>query len=132
MARAMYGDVLKVRAIMKNKIGVWHYGVLTDRNTVIDHGPDGTWERTFLEFTGGGKVYFQRHSNPHLSREQVVSRARSLIGKLEYSALVRNCEHFVNLCRRGKASSKQVRNTVLGVAFGGLTLYGLAQLFKSE
>jgi len=47
--------------------------------------------------------------NPaRFSPAQIVQRAHSRIGEQNYSLLQTNCEHFVNWCRTGQATSRQV------------------------
>lgn len=42
------------------------------------------------------------------SGQEIVQRAKGRIGERNYSLFRNNCEHFVNWCRTGQASSRQV------------------------
>jgi hypothetical protein len=46
------------------------------------------------------------------SGEEIVKRAKSRIEEQNYSLFRNNCEHFVNWCRTGQASSRQVDRAV--------------------
>lgn len=124
------GDVLKVRCTYKG-IGIWHYGIVTEDFRVIDHGPEGTQERSWASFSGGGQVFLERHSNPNVSRSEVIRRARQLIGKLSYDSISMNCEHFVNRCRKGRSVSGQVRNgTIIWLCVFILCFVGIISISR--
>ncbi|XP_020495396.1 lecithin retinol acyltransferase a [Labrus bergylta] len=45
--------------------------------------------------------------NQALPNEDVANRAEKLLGRIQYSLLWNNCEHFVTYCRYGSAASRQ-------------------------
>ena len=47
---------------------------------------------------------------PKYDLHEIVSRAKSQIGKKEYEVRSKNCEHFASWCVEGKARSNQVIN----------------------
>ncbi|XP_012946933.1 phospholipase A and acyltransferase 3 [Aplysia californica] len=53
--------------------------------------------------------------NP-LAVGEIIKRAKQRLGKVQYSLLSNNCEHFVNWCRYGKSESDQV-NKVMNTLF---------------
>lgn len=113
-------------------IGIWHFGILTESFTVIDHGPNGTRERPIKEFSDGERLHVEPHSNPHVSRLDVIQRARSFIGRWKYNAIFKNCEHFVNHCRNGYMRSKQVGNRVKAIIISIIILGIVIHLFKKN
>lgn len=67
--------------------------------------------------------------------DEIVSRARSHIGKGEYSLPVRNCEQLASWCYEGSAFSRQVDALggtlmVAGIAFslGAIAVGALAKV----
>ncbi|CAG5130583.1 unnamed protein product [Candidula unifasciata] len=73
-----------------------------------------------------------------LEPEDIVERAKWLIGKWEYDVVSENCEHLVNWCRYDVKVSEQVDNFIenmlkLLVAAGSITLVtvGGVAIYKS-
>lgn len=97
--------------------GYLHHGLYIGSDQVIhyggsDHGEDES-DRVRLvrlsTFSRGAVVRVIAHNNPRFSAWESVMRACDRLGEDEYSLLTNNCEHFVNWCIEGKASSAQVK-----------------------
>jgi len=127
MAIPLTGDVLRVRTMSKE--GFWHYGIYTEIGTVIDRIKGiGIRERSYESFAENEAVYIERHTNPEISREDVVENARSRIGDSGYNAVFKNCEHFVNWCR---TNAIPVSKQVLKIAGGTLVAFLIICLLVS-
>lgn len=101
---------------------IHHYGVVSDR-----FGPDGrimaisgskvkgiVVEEPIDEFAGGSPVVFRGYIGG-LSRQEVVARARSMIGE-RWDVLANNCEHVASRAHGLQPQSPQLRVAVaLGV-----------------
>ncbi|KAJ7326870.1 hypothetical protein JRQ81_016629 [Phrynocephalus forsythii] len=66
---------------------------------------------TVEDFAYGGSILVNHmdklFKDSVLPNEEVVARAKKLVGATEYSLLWNNCEHFVTFCRYGSAVSFQ-------------------------
>lgn len=113
-------------------VRIWHFGIFTESGTVIDHGPGGTKEGSLEDFSGGGQIYVEKHRNPHVSPSEVVRRARSYIGRWNYSAIFKNCEHFINQCRNGSKYSHQVKEGVGITLAAFLLIVGIVTLIRRQ
>ena len=65
-----------------------------------------------IVFSQGKSTYVQQHESRKFSHRQTIKRARSRLSEDKYNLLLNNCEHFINWCIYGKASSPQVTNVV--------------------
>lgn len=109
-------------------IGVWHHGIITsvdkDDNAVsVIHfcadpddrsGPKAIRETRidwfYIDGTNGQVV----DEVASFSNKEIVHRARKEVGKGNYNASFRNCQHFASWCYRGRSSSEQV--AVIGIS----------------
>ena len=62
-----------------------------------------------------------------LSRDEIVTRAKSKLGEDKYNVVFNNCEHFAHWCCTGTSWSNQ---TVGGLLFGNLANDGGAKKLK--
>lgn len=117
------GMVLRVWSRRK---GVYHYGIASYNNLVIDHAPrKGTAIRQWEEFTEGEQVEIVPRKEGDFPAHIIHIRAFNQIGKNTYSVFGLNCEHFASWCMRNKAESLQVREKVIGAAvLGGVAFLG--------
>jgi len=69
-----------------------------------------------------GDISFKNNSRdrkwPPFAGTEVVERALAKIGKVEYSLLFENCEHFAKWCRYGRSKSDQVDKFLTAVGAG--------------
>jgi hypothetical protein len=108
--------------IRVNRGGYYHHGIYVDDNTVVHFGgaesditadPDGIEVRavTLGQFLRDGFLEVRKVSFPALhgffKPERAAANAMSHIGEGGYNLLRNNCEHFSNLCARGKKESGQ-------------------------
>jgi hypothetical protein len=120
------GDVIYV-----NRIFYKHYGVYNNDQSVIHFSPDSgkeinsrdasIRETSLAEFLKDGEAEVDRSVCAAFPPEEVVYRARSLVGKGrgEYNLFFNNCEHFARWCASGEMESKQVQ-TGVAVAAGAV------------
>ena len=112
--RFLPGDIIKAFR------GVYfHFGVYVGNGKVVHFCSTGAneldplsadiQETTYARFSKGDTVTVDNMEMATYGREQIVQRARSMIGtKLgTYNLLSNNCEHFANWCRCGKLVSHQ-------------------------
>ncbi|MFA6654182.1 MAG: lecithin retinol acyltransferase family protein [Candidatus Delongbacteria bacterium] len=100
------GDHLKV-----TRCGYEHHGIYVGNGEVIEYdGPDGGGlvQQVSLTLFAGDLLITTVPSPRVFSREDVVERARSRLGEMEYNLITNNCEHFCNWCRSGIHFSFQV------------------------
>ena len=119
------GDIVRVRLGQ-----IYHYGIYVSDGEVIQFGPPPVGQlppaeevavlstdiASFLcgNFLEVGRLGFSERRRAR-SRQAAVAYARSRLGTKGYHLLYNNCEHFVNECVFGRASSAQVdgvRSTV--------------------
>ena len=105
------GDIVRTKVTFYH-----HYGIFTDKDTVIQFGlPDNVnrpanevtvLESDVYEFLRGGEmeVCVPSHSEKAKMRapKEIVAIARERIGEGGYDILHNNCEHFVNECVFGE------------------------------
>ena len=124
------GDVISVgrnRFHVKNLYR--HYGVYIGNNRVVHFTSLGhsetnarlafIQETSLEEFLVGGLCVVNHFSSIKYSKNEIVARAKSCIGKGLglYGLVFNNCEHFANWCASGKYYSSQVEK-VAGMIFG--------------
>ncbi|MFI4993070.1 MAG: lecithin retinol acyltransferase family protein [Solirubrobacterales bacterium] len=120
-----YGDHIYV-----DRGGYEHHGIDLGDGTVIHrHAPNGTKNDSLIRlttldtFTKGGAVEIRAYGiRP--DPDEVVARARSMLGQPGYDLVFNNCEHFATWCVTGERSSAQVETVasgtgVIGVGVGG-------------
>lgn len=105
--------------LITERLGYTHHGIYLGRGKVIHYSGlanglrAGPVEITSLDnFSQGKHTYVQSHDNRVFCHKQTVKRARSRLTEDKYNLLLNNCEHFINWCIYGKASSSQVTNIV--------------------
>ena len=105
------GDVLAVRVHGV----ISHEGIVTETGRVISNSRrrGGVFEESVRDFSNGGKLV-NKGGLSNLSRESVLARARSQIGR-RYHALDYNCEHFVRDCYGLRPHSPQ-KKLAIGAA----------------
>ncbi|KAH9490834.1 hypothetical protein Btru_033519 [Bulinus truncatus] len=142
------GDIVKIH---RNMFSHWGIYVGDNRLVNVQGNQTGQWtvsgvqllphinrpgvtevvEESFLDVVKGDMAEIYNHSDaskrPFPSHE-VVSRAKSKLGLIQYHPLYKNCEHFVNWCRYNSEESSQTQNVFAGVtlgsALGGFLLGG--------
>lgn len=80
-------------------------------------------EEPMDEFADGSLVVFQGYISS-LSRQEVVARARSMLGE-RWDVLANNCEHVVSRAHGLQPQSPQLRGAVVLGALGALVLASL-------
>ena len=126
--------------LITERLGYTHHGIYLGRNKVIHYSGlaaglrAGPVEITDLStFSQGKRTYVSHHSNRVFSHGQTIKRARSRLSEDKYNLLLNNCEHFINWCIYGKASSPQVtkmftRGLSIGMMHVSLGGVGLAPI----
>ena len=112
------GDMVRVRI----RSGVWHYGVVTGENEVVQFGPPPRGPAvpaeeirvctgTLDDFAGDSIVEVAKLGLAEKARRirpaETVRLARASIGQGGYDILKNNCEHFATRCVFGRARSEQ-------------------------
>ena len=105
--------------LITERLGYTHHGIYLGKNKVIQYSGlaaglrAGPVEVTdLIVFSQGKSTYVQQHESRKFSHRQTIKRARSRLSEDKYNLLLNNCEHFINWCIYGKASSPQVTNVV--------------------
>lgn len=110
----VFGDIIRTKVQFYH-----HYGIFVSDEEVIQFGlPNDPLQaaadikvltsdvQTFLQ---GGEIEVAEPEGPMKKKlrtpEQIVSLARQRLGEGGYDILHNNCEHFVNECAFGEASS---------------------------
>ena len=112
-----------------------HHGIYVGDSKVIHYRGAGDKEKkkaivreTSLEkFLGGGKLRRRDHKK-RLPPNEIVKRARDLLGEERYSTVSNNCEHFATYCATGNKGSKQVKR---GSSFAGVLAVGSIAILKA-
>jgi hypothetical protein len=118
--RLRVGSHIRVR-----RPGYYHHGTYEGRWRVIHYAGKssdlikiGPIARTTLEaFADKSEIEVVEYDEA-LSREEIISRAKSRLHEDGYHILWNNCEHFATWCMTGNSESKQVRAFVLGGLLG--------------
>ncbi|XP_063166426.1 lecithin retinol acyltransferase [Candoia aspera] len=98
---ALTNDQKLIQKVVTNKRLI--LGVITKMARIrVDTVDDFAYGGSIL--VNGMDKFFK---NCILCNDEVVHRAKSLIGTTEYSLLWKNCEHFVTFCRYGSSVSFQ-------------------------
>ncbi len=124
-ARIRVGTHIRVR-----RSGFFHHGIYIGRKKVIHfRGKSKTLatvgpvaKDSLAQFLLGGtelsdarhraaKANIVKHQNPG-TREEILARAKSLLGSSDYSLITNNCEHLASWCVTGSASSAQVSTMI--------------------
>jgi hypothetical protein len=93
-----------------------HHAIDLGNGTVIQYG-DGNLstvnkvEIIPMETLVGNREVFVLDQPAEYDADEIVLRATSRISEKNYSLFSNNCEHFVNWCRTGQATSRQVDRT---------------------
>jgi Lecithin retinol acyltransferase len=127
--RLRIGSHIKV-----SRPGYYHHGIYEGRWLVIHYaGLSSSWikkgqvSRTSLkEFARGSEIELVVHENA-LSKEEIISNARSRLDEDDYGVFSNNCEHFATWCATGNSQSKQVQAVMLGGLLG-LQIHNLIEL----
>ena len=126
--------------LITERLGYTHHGIYLGKNKVIHYSGlaaglrAGPVEVTdLIVFSQGKSTYVQQHESRKFSHRQTIKRARSRLSEDKYNLLLNNCEHFINWCIYGKASSPQVTNvvkyalsiTMMNNTFSSMSVVGL-------
>jgi len=91
-----------------------HHGIATSDGFVVHFGrgifdiQNAVVEEVALDVFCQDKPIRLVDSTASFSSDEIVTRARSRIGKRDYDLFENNCEHFANWCRSGQNESHQV------------------------
>ncbi|XP_066299033.1 uncharacterized protein [Branchiostoma lanceolatum] len=92
--------------------GFSHWAVYVGRGWVIHLLDDGKVQKDrFWDVVGDSLAKINNYLDGEMNvlpREEIVKRARSKLGEMEYNLVSYNCEHFATWCRNGVARSQQV------------------------
>lgn len=72
-------------------------------------------ETSLAEFALGGTITIETDTPTRAAPQEIVTRARSKLGRKGYDLFNSNCEHFASWCRTGRANSPQIE-AALGIA----------------
>ena len=102
------------------RLGYTHHGVYVGKGEVIHYSGfhsglnSGPVVKTSIgEFANQSHVMVNFLSKRKYAPSESVSRAFSKLGEAKYNLVSNNCEHFVNWCIHGRATSKQVSEMCL-------------------
>lgn len=133
-SRFRVGDHLVVQ-----RLGYTHHGLYIGSDQVVHYvssldglvnGQNKIGITSVSEFSQGSRIKIKLHDNPRYSPEEAADRACLRIGEKDYRLLTNNCEHFVNWCLEGEASSEQVKRgqrAAQGAATAAATHHPVAQ-----
>jgi len=111
-------DLIKGSHLITPRFGYDHHGLYIGHHRVIHLTSDNYIEEVSLSAFTTGKGYRIQKEDSAFSASEIVSRAKSYLGREDYSLLFNNCEHFVNKCIHDKPRSQQVNNAALSVSAG--------------
>lgn len=101
--------------LITSRTGYTHHGIYTGRGQVIHYSGfhdglnSGPVIKTSLsDFVNESHMMVNIHPTRKYDARESIERAYSRLGETEYSLVSNNCEHFVNWCIQGRASSKQI------------------------
>ena len=126
--------------LITERLSYTHHGIYLGNNKVIHYSGlanglrAGPVEITDLStFSQGKSTYVMQHNSRTFSHRQTIKRARSRLSEDKYNLLLNNCEHFINWCIYGKASSPQVTKVIIrtismGMVHTGFGSIGLAAI----
>ena len=130
-------NYLEVQAgdVVVTQFGLYqHWSLVSDRfcslgkNMLISATKrTGTVQEESWDEVTQGKHTYVVVSNSDKSIAQILSDARSQIGKWTYAVADNNCEHFVKWSSGLKVSSTQVKAGVSGAVLGGIAVAALAE-----
>ena len=114
--------------VIDPRTGIVHTAICAeDRHgmqRVVDCSPEhGVSERSVFEFTNGLPIHFIDYG-PSFAPQQILSRARSQIGK-PYRLFSSNCQHFTSWCATGVPKSQQIAT---GLAIAAVCAVAVAAL----
>lgn len=89
-----------------------HHGLYAGNGQVIHFTSNGKVEEIALSKFTHQRGYRIRKFYSRFNPKQIIERAKSRLGKRNYSVLFNNCEHFVTWCIYGEAESKQVQDAI--------------------
>lgn len=131
----MKGLVVSPGDVVVTNFGIYqHWSLVTDR--VCEMGKymlisatkrNGTVQEEPWHVVTDGKETYVAHVEGELPIQQVLSKARSQIGKWSYSVTERNCEHFVKWASGIKVSSTQVKAGVGGAVAGAALVAAVSE-----
>jgi hypothetical protein len=92
-----------------------HHGIYVGKGQVIHYSgfhdgwrPAPVIKTSLADFASGNHVMVARHSKRKYEASESIERAYRRLGENAYCLVSNNCEHFVNWCIQGRASSKQI------------------------
>lgn len=95
-------------------IGYTHHGLYVGGGFVVEKSRNGVNLATLDEFSEDHEIRVVHHARKRkFTRDESVNRAYSRLGEDKYNVIFDNCEHFVNWCIFGIATSKQVQDAVM-------------------
>lgn len=122
------GDHLRVNRGLYSHHGIYigddrviHFGSLTNELNPEDAV---VLETSLADFLKGGELEVASYNDLEKTKlkpaSEIVSYAKSQLGRKGYDIFKYNCEHFANECTFGEAKSEQVDNIfgLLGKLFG--------------
>ena len=121
-------QVLPGDAVRSKRRIYWHYGIyvgeINGKRMVFENTFHGVRLVSLEDFSKGKECEFILYTGL-TKRENIITRANSILGKKKYNLLKNNCEHFVNWCQEGKAESSQVRTGIKISAAAIITAVGI-------
>ncbi len=105
----------------------WHHAIFVGNGRLIEFG-GGLFGGpvayvTWCDFAKSRTPELMVHADA-LSSSQIVSRAKSILGRTGFHLLTANCEHFANWCATGRWESHQAQ--LAGVVVSCVSLCILA------
>lgn len=127
--------VVKAGDVVVTQFGFYqHWSLVSDRicplgkNMLISATKrTGTVQEEPWDEVTQGKHTYVAVTNTDKSISQILSDARSQIGKWVYSVTDKNCEHFVKWTSGLQVSSTQVKAGMSGAIAGGVAVAALAE-----
>lgn len=102
------------------RFGYTHHGIFVGDKQVIHYTGKSEGGEVAIchlnDFCLNSEVRVKDNVCPTYSAEEIVSRAYSRLGEMEYNLFFNNCEHFVNWCIYGKERSSQLDSIAVNAA----------------